>query len=70
MKLLADKIANDRDFRAKLARKWAVMHGTHTRIGACYTEEAEYWEAAASRARLGDLTPASFDSHVMSLRAA
>jgi hypothetical protein len=56
-KQLSERIVEQRVAKARACGKSAAVHGLTTYWGRVYAEEARQWEAAAARARAGDLTP-------------
>lgn len=56
-KQLSEKIVAQRIAKARACGKSEAVHGHTTYWGRVYADEARQWEAAAERAKAGDLTP-------------
>lgn len=55
--MINEVVAKARDRNARICRGAARAHDPDSYWGRRFTKEAEGWEAAAARARAGDLTP-------------
>jgi len=56
-KQLSEQIIAQRVAKARACGKLEAVHGSTTYWGRVYADEARQWEAAAERAKAGDLTP-------------